>query len=61
MAVFEMWVWRFEQISWTKRITNEQVLERVREKTLLLTIRKRRRNRIGQEIGYKKINPWTEN
>jgi hypothetical protein len=46
MEVFEMWVWRkLENISWTKHVTNEEVLNMVEEKrSLLVTIQKRQKN-----------------
>ena len=34
---FEMWYWkRMEKIIWSKKVTNKQVLERIREKRKLL-------------------------
>ena len=46
---FEMWIWgRMEKISWKDKVTNEQVLEMVKEKrTLTDVIRSRKKKRIG--------------
>jgi hypothetical protein len=43
---FEMWSWRrMEKISWTDRVRNEEVLQRVKEKRN--TIKRRKANWIG--------------
>ena len=49
LEAFEMWIWRrMENISWTERITNEEVLNIVEEKRCFLyTIRCRQKNWIG--------------
>ena len=49
---FEMWIWRrMEKINWRDKITNEQVLEIVKEKrTLIDVIRSRKKKWIGQEL-----------
>jgi hypothetical protein len=46
---FEMWCWkRMEQIIWTDRVRNEEVLHRVmEERNILYTIKRRKANRIG--------------
>ena len=43
---FEMWIWRkMERISWTKKITNDEVLRRVGEsRTMMMTIGRRKKN-----------------
>ena len=45
----EMWIWRrMERISWTNKITNEEVLRRVGEKrSMVETIVRRKKNWIG--------------
>src|ERR1700733_5801280 len=49
LKAFEMWIWwRMEKISWTKHVTNEEVLNLVVEKRSLVDIEKtRQRNWIG--------------
>jgi len=49
IEALEMWIWRrMERISWTYKITNEEVLRRVGEKrTTLETIVRRKKNWIG--------------
>src|SRR6218665_3959876 len=49
LEAFEMWIWRrMEKISWTKHISNEEVLKLVEEESSLLTIiRTRQRNWMG--------------
>jgi hypothetical protein len=46
---FEVWCWRrMENISWTDRVRNEEVLRRVKEeRNILHTIRRRKANRFG--------------
>jgi hypothetical protein len=46
---FEMWYWRrMEKISWTDRVTNEEVLQRVKEeRNIVHTIKRRKANWIG--------------
>jgi hypothetical protein len=46
---FEMWCWRrMEKISWTDRVRNEEVLQRVKEeRTILHTIKRRKGSWIG--------------
>jgi hypothetical protein len=46
---FEMWCWRrLEKISWTDRVRNEDVLQRVKEeRNILHTIKRRKANWIG--------------
>ena len=52
LQAFEMWIWRrMEKINWRDKITNEQVLEIVKEKrTLIDVIRSRKKKWIGQEL-----------
>ena len=40
-----MWCWRMEKIKWSKKVTNEQVLDRIGEKMTLL-------NNIANWIGH---------
>src|ERR1700733_10022468 len=49
LEAFEMWTWRkMEKISWTKRKTNEEVLEMIdEERKWRKTIRERQRKGIG--------------
>src|SRR6218665_1156921 len=50
LEAFEMWIWHRMQISWTKDMSNEEVLKLVEEKRpLLLTTRTRQRNWIGHK------------
>jgi hypothetical protein len=46
---FEMWFWRrMEKISWTDRVRNEEVLQRVKEeRNIVHTIKRRKANWIG--------------
>ena len=43
-----MWIWRkMERISWTEKITNEEVFRRVGEsRTMMMTIVRIKKNRI---------------
>jgi hypothetical protein len=45
-----MWCWKImEKISWTDRVTNEEVLHRVKEvRNIVHTIKRRKTNWIGQ-------------
>ena len=47
-----MWMWRrMEKISWTEKITNEEVLKRVgEERQLMKLIRSRKKNWIGHVL-----------
>ena len=49
---FEMWIWRrMEKINWRDKITNEQVLEIVKDKrTLIDIIRSRKKKWIGHVL-----------
>ena len=49
LGAFEMWVWRrMEKISWTDKVKNVEVLERIGEKRQILeVIKNRKRNWIG--------------
>ncbi|KAJ4428944.1 hypothetical protein ANN_25940 [Periplaneta americana] len=49
IEAFEMWIWRrMERVTWTDRIRNEAVLEKVGEERMMLKlIRKRKRNWLG--------------
>jgi hypothetical protein len=49
MERFEMWCWRrMENISWTCRVRNEEVLHRVKEeRNILHTVKRRKANWIG--------------
>ena len=52
IEAFEMWIWRkMERISWTEKITNEEVLRRVGESSpIMMTIARRKKNWIGHII-----------
>ena len=52
LEAFEMWIWRrMEKISWTEKITNEEVWKRIEErKSLISTIRARQTKEM--DIGY---------
>ena len=52
LQAFEMWIWRrIERISWTDRITNEEVLRRVAEcRSLINTVVRRKKNWIGHVV-----------
>ena len=52
IEAFEMWIWRkMERISWTEKITNEEILRRVGEsRTMMMTIVRRKKNCIGHII-----------
>ena len=52
LQAFEMWIWRrMEKINWRDKITNEQVLEIVKEKrTLIDVIRSRKKKWIGHVL-----------
>jgi hypothetical protein len=52
---FEMWCWRrVEKIKWSEKVTNEQVLERMREKrTILNNILRRKVNLISHILRRK--------
>ena len=60
----EMWIWRrMERISWTEKITNEEVLRRVgKKRSMVETIVRRKKNWIGHTMrGYglmKKVMKW---
>ena len=49
IEALKMWIWRrIERISWTEKITNEEVLRRVGEKrSMVETIVRRNKNLIG--------------
>ena len=49
IEALEMWIWRrMERISWTEKITNEEVLRRVEEKrSMVETIIRRKKNWMG--------------
>lgn len=49
LEAFEMWLWRrIMKVKWTEHKTNEEVLEVVKEKRLLIkTIRERQKNWVG--------------
>jgi coproporphyrinogen III oxidase len=45
---FEMWCWRRTEISWTDRVRNEEVLQRVKEeRNIVHTVKRRKANWIG--------------
>jgi hypothetical protein len=49
---FEMWCWRrIQKISWTDRVRNEEVLHRVKERTVLHTMKGRKADWIGHILG----------
>jgi len=52
LEAFESWVWRrMLKISWTKKITNEEVWKRIgEEKSILRTIQQRKHNWLGALI-----------
>ena len=52
LQAFEMWIWRrMEKINWRDKITNEQVLEIVKDKrTLIDVIRSRKKKWIGHVL-----------
>jgi hypothetical protein len=52
LEAVEMWMWRrMEKISWTEKITNEEVLERVgEERQLIKLIRNRKKNWVGHVL-----------
>ena len=52
LEAVEMWMWRrMEKISWTEKITNEEVLKRVgEERQLIKMIRNRKKNWIGHVL-----------
>src|SRR5688572_21173200 len=52
LEAFEMWIWRrMEKVSWTKHITNDEVLQMVDEKrSLITTIRERQKNWVGHVL-----------
>jgi len=49
VGTFEMWCWRrMEEISWTDRVRNEEVLHRVKEeRNIVQTVKIRKANWIG--------------
>jgi len=49
LEAFEMWIWRrMQKVSWKDMITNQDILERIKEKrSLLNTIIRRKKNWIG--------------
>jgi hypothetical protein len=49
LEIFEMWCWRrMEKIIWADRVTNEEVLHRVKEgRNTLHTIKRRKGNWVG--------------
>ena len=50
LEAFEMWCWRrMEKISWTHKVTNQEVLRRVNKKRVLMEIIQNRR---GKMIGH---------
>ncbi|XP_048006632.1 uncharacterized protein LOC125241959 [Leguminivora glycinivorella] len=54
LEAFEMWCWRrMEKISWTEKVTNEEVLNRVKEKRCILrTVECRRGNMLGHLLRH---------
>jgi replicative superfamily II helicase len=51
LGSFEMWCWRrMEEISWTDRVRNEEVLHRVKEKKNILHTIKRKASWIGHTL-----------
>ena len=52
LEAFEMWIWRrMEKVSWTERMTNEEVLKRVEEeRSLMTTLRERQKSWIGHVL-----------
>ena len=53
LEALEMWLWRrMEKISWTYKITNEDVLERIgSDRQLINTLRNRKKSWIGHVLG----------
>ena len=54
IEALEMWIWRrMEKISWTDKVTNEDVLKKVNEsKNMLNVIRQRKRKWIGHLLRH---------
>ena len=52
LEALEMWVWRrMEKISWTHKVTNEEVLGRIgTDRQLINSLRSRKRNWIGHVL-----------
>ena len=52
LEAFEMWLWRrIMKVKWTEHKTNEEVLEMVKEKRMLIkTIRERQKNWVGHVL-----------
>ena len=51
LQAFEMWIWRrMEKINWRDKITNEQVLEIVKEKRTLIDVMRSRKKWIGHVL-----------
>ena len=52
LGAAEMWIWRrMEKISWTEKISNEEVLRRIgEERQLVSLVRTRKRKWIGHSI-----------
>ena len=51
---FEMWIWRkMEKISWTAKVSNSEVLNRVKENCCIIsTINQRKRRWLGHVLRY---------
>ena len=48
LGTFEKWCWRrMEKISWTDRVRNEEVLQRVKDRNIVHTLKKRKAKWIG--------------
>jgi hypothetical protein len=48
LGSIEMWCWKRMEISWTDRVRNEEVLQRVKkERNILHTVKRRKANWIG--------------
>ena len=51
LGSFEMWCWRrMENINWTDRVRNEEVLHRVKERNIIHTVKRRKVNWIGHRL-----------
>ena len=53
IETLEMWIWRrMERISWTEKITKEEVLRRVgEERTMLATVVRKKRHQFIWRVG----------
>ena len=54
IEAFEMWIWRkMEKISWTAKVSNSEVLSRVKEnRCIISTINQRKRRWLGHVLRH---------